>query len=161
MRDGRQEFALQFRGALLVVGALLQLAGQGDDAAVGFLELEVQLGQAHLLPLHFAQRGQQFLVLPLHLLEGILRLFGGEGVGDLRAQGPGDRWRVPRQVGAQFDARAVRARLDGEGVDQPSRASQADPHSGLGDIVAGQDVVEAANARAAVGDDKRQSWRRA
>ena len=51
MGDGRQEFGLQFRSALLIIGAFFQFAGQGDDAAIGLFQFQVELGQADLLAL--------------------------------------------------------------------------------------------------------------
>ena len=116
-----EEARLHLRGPAEVVGLLVQLGVEGHDAAVGVVQLVVELGQLLLALRQLFQGLQQFLVLLPHLLERVLRRPAGQFLGDPRqvvGQGRG----APRQDLAEQD-RGPRPRrgLDLEAVHQPPR----------------------------------------
>ena len=72
----RQEARLHLVGAPQVVGLLVELGIQRDDAAIRVLELAVEADQLVLALAQLVQRAQQLLVLLLHLLERDRGRFG-------------------------------------------------------------------------------------
>ena len=83
VRHVREEARLQLVGAPQVIGLLVQLGVERDDAAVGVLQLAVQPDQLLLTPIQLVERAQQLLILPLELFNQPDRLTIDDGAGDL------------------------------------------------------------------------------
>ena len=82
-----EEAGLQFVGAPQVVGLFIQLGVERDHAAIGVLQFAIEPRQVRLARADFLQRREQFLVLMLQFLKGVLRTFLDQGVRR--------SWRVP------------------------------------------------------------------
>ena len=92
----REEARLQLVGAAQVVRLLVELGVEGHHAAVGVLELAVQVRELLLLALQIVERPQQRLVLLLDLLHQADRLLARDRLRDLADAFGGDQL-VPRR----------------------------------------------------------------
>ena len=86
----REEARLQLVGAAEVIRLFVELGVERDDAAVGVLELAIEVHELLLLALQFVERAQQLLVLALDLFDQAGRLLAGERLGDLPGPLRGD-----------------------------------------------------------------------
>ena len=149
----RQEPGLEVAHPLERVGLLLQLGVQGDDPAVGLLQLAVHFDHPSLAVAEVVEDAEEFTVLPLDLGERVVGGRPGEFGGH-----PGQR-RAGR-VGGRFGQVLVEPDggplaglgVDREGVHQPAGADEAEAHAGRGRVLPAQHGVEVGDARPAVLD---------
>jgi hypothetical protein len=139
VRHVRQEARLHLPGSLQIIGPLVQLGQQGHHAAVGVLQLLVELGQLLALGADLVERAQELLVLHQQLLDLVARRLPrqlGPQVGDpVRRQVRG----AARELLGQDHARPLRAALDVEPIHQPPGADDPQPHPGLRPVAPVQD----------------------
>ena len=84
----RQELRLQLVRATQMIGALVQLGIQRDDAAVGVLQFLIEPLQVLLARLQLLELQQDLLVLPADFLHGIGRTIRRQRVHDARSAPP-------------------------------------------------------------------------
>ena len=89
MADAGEETGFRFARTLQLLGPLVELCVQRDDAPVRFLELAVELRKLLLPRVDFVQRAHELLVLELKLADRPLDDFPGERVGDANNRGVG------------------------------------------------------------------------
>src|SRR5262245_40533748 len=116
VRHVREEARLELVGASQMIGLLVELGIQRDDAPVRVLELAVQSHELVLAAVQLVERPKQVLVLPLELLGQVYMLAIDDAPGDLLETTPIDEWRAPREKALQLDGRAVAARIDLESI---------------------------------------------
>ncbi len=145
-----------------MIGLLVQLGVQGDDAAVSIFELAVQVQQLVLALTQLCQRAHQLTVLLLQLLIGPL----GEPARELGCD-PGQVHACHdgcprRQDLLQMHVRAgLRSRSDVHLIHEAMDAEDADPHAGLRPVTSPHDLFEVADSRTVVAYPGDQYLRRA
>ncbi len=72
MRHVGEKAGLDLGGPAKVIGFLVELRVQSHDPAVGIFEFAIELIQLCLPFFEFSHRRQEFLVLSLNFLEGII-----------------------------------------------------------------------------------------
>ena len=106
----REEARLQLVGAAQVIGSLVELGVERDDAAVGVFELAIEAHELLLLALQLVERAQQLLVLLLDLFDQVAARPRRDGGRDL--VGAHGRSRARCRGGRnlrEHDRRALRA----------------------------------------------------
>ena len=156
-----EEAGLQLVGTPEVIRLFIQLGIERDYAAIGILQFPIQTGQIRLPRTDFFERCEQFLVLVLQFLKGILRTFLNEGGGDLGKFRRADYAGAFRKQFLQPDGgSAAGRRIDLKLIHEPLRADNSQAHTGLGLVASFQDGVQIGNARAGIGDLDDEQLRR-
>ena len=138
--QAREELRLRVARAAELLGTLVELRVQGDDSAVGLLELTVELGELVPATLQLGERLDQLLVLQLQLAEWPGDDLAGQGRRDRGAIGVADRAPWAEALGDDDGCPGNGVRLDLEGVHQPARARDAHPHARWRDVATRQDA---------------------
>ena len=157
----RQKPRLEFVGSPQVIRAIVQLRVQGDDAAVGLLQLAIEPRELVLPVLQGAERQEQLAILMLVLFGERFRRSGRERAANIAEPLSRDDWGAPRQPLQQRDARASTGlRVDQEIVDEPPRPEDPEPHPRGRAVAAEEHRIEVRDPGAVVHDTGDEGLRR-
>jgi hypothetical protein len=151
---------LQLVGAAQMVRPLVELGVERDDAAVGVLELPVDLLELGVPHAQHVERVEQLLVLLLHLLDGTRRAVRRECVGEPAQLRRGEQLGPLRQYLLQRHGRARRCRRDGELIHQPPRTDDPAAEAGRRLVASGEHLFQMRDSRALIDDADDQQLRR-
>ena len=122
----REEARLQLVGAAEMIRLLVELGVERDDAAVGVLELAIEVHELLLLALQIVERAEQRLVLLLDLFDQAGGLLARERLGDLPGPSDGDERMARREELLEHHRRAGWRGVDAE-VDPSAGARRRSP----------------------------------
>ncbi len=159
VRHVGQEPRFEVVGAPQVIGLLVQLGVERDHAAVGVLQLAIEVRELLVLPLQFVERAEQRLVLLLNLVEQAVGSAAGDRLGDGAGAIGGDETGARRELFLEHHVRPGGARVDREPVHQPPRPHDAEAHASRRSVPAGKHVREGRDAWTAIGDADDQPLR--
>jgi hypothetical protein len=146
----REEARFQLVSPPEVYGAFVQLGVEGDDPAIGVVQLLVDPDKVLLPGAQVGQDAEELTVLPLKLGERVVRPLAGQVPAQTVEVGRPEHRRSGWQELAEGDGCPLCGRVNVEPIDEPPGAHEPDAHAGQGLVLAPQDPGQVRDARASI-----------